>query len=222
MDEHIVKIFGIEYVTHDVKRYKIEKPEGYSFIPGQATDVSINSAAWRDEKRPFTFTCLNTDPYLEFTIKSYPSHQGVTNELSKLEEGAELIIRDVWGTIAFKKSGVFIAAGAGITPFIAIFRHLNKIGKLDENMLIFSNKTEADIILRDEFERMLGPNFVNTLTREKSEKYDNRRIDKAYLLEKITNFRQPFYICGPDSFVNELQMALTELGAGSEFITIEK
>ncbi|MDP4291277.1 MAG: FAD-binding oxidoreductase, partial [Bacteroidota bacterium] len=141
MGNYIVKIFSIEYATHDVKRYKFFKPQDYSFVPGQATDVSINAPEWKDEKRPFTFTCLNSDPYLEFTIKTYPSHLGVTNELSKLEEGAELIIGDPWGAINYTKPGDFIAAGAGITPFIAIFRHLHKLGKIKGNRLFYSNKT---------------------------------------------------------------------------------
>ena len=71
MEEHIVRILNIEEVTHDVKTFRIEKPDGYSFIPGQATEVSINTTALKDEKRPFTFTCLNSDPFLEFTIKIY-------------------------------------------------------------------------------------------------------------------------------------------------------
>ena len=81
MEEHIVHIISIENITHDVKRFRVEKPEQYSFIPGQATEVSINTPVMKDEKRPFTFTCLNREPYLEFTIKIYPSHNGVTNEL---------------------------------------------------------------------------------------------------------------------------------------------
>jgi len=222
MEEHIVKIFSIEYVTHDVRRYKITKPEGYSFIPGQATEVSINTPELKNERRPFTFTCLNADHYLEFTIKSYPSHHGVTNQLSKLEEGAELIIRDVWGAITYKKPGVFIAGGAGITPFIAIFRYLHKNSLLEGNRLIFSNKTAGDIILKDEFEKMLGPDFINTLTREKNETFENRRIDKTFLMEKIANFNQPFYVCGPDIFVHDIQNALADLGAGSESLIIEK
>lgn len=69
MEKHIVKILAIRKVTHDVKRFRVEKPEGYSFIPGQATEVSVNTPELKDEKRPFTFTCLNREPYLEFTIK---------------------------------------------------------------------------------------------------------------------------------------------------------
>ena len=41
MEEYIVKILNIEQVTHDVKRFRFEKPKNYIFKPGQATDVSI-------------------------------------------------------------------------------------------------------------------------------------------------------------------------------------
>jgi ferredoxin-NADP reductase len=45
MENHIVKIVSVESVTHDVKRFTIQKPEGFKFIPGQATEVSINTPA---------------------------------------------------------------------------------------------------------------------------------------------------------------------------------
>jgi predicted ferric reductase len=66
---------------------------------------------------------------LEFTIKIYDSHKQVTKELAKLKHGDELIIRDVWGAIEYKGE-VFIAGGAGVTPFIAIFRKLQLMIKL--------------------------------------------------------------------------------------------
>ena len=93
MEEHIVKIIDIGEVTQDVKSFKVEKPKGYSFIPGQATEVSVNVPRLRDEKRPFTFTSLNSSDYLEFTIKIYSERNGITNELGKLKPGSELIIR---------------------------------------------------------------------------------------------------------------------------------
>lgn len=80
MEEHIINILNIEQITQDVKRFQVEKPVGYSFIPGQATEVSINTIELKNEKRPFTFKCLNRKPYLEFTVIVYPSHDGVTNE----------------------------------------------------------------------------------------------------------------------------------------------
>jgi hypothetical protein len=48
---------------------------------GQATDVSINTPNLKKTKRPFTFTSLNDNDYLEFIIKIYDSNDGVTREL---------------------------------------------------------------------------------------------------------------------------------------------
>ena len=219
---YTVKIISIEPVTHNVKRFTLEKPKGYSFNPGQATEVSINTPELKEERRPFTFTCLPEDDHLEFTIKIYTDHAGVTNALGKLNAGDELIIRDVWGAIEYKGEGIFIAGGAGVTPFIAIFRHLHKQGKVNGNKLIFSNKTSKDIILKDEFEKILGENFINILTEEDSNKYEHGRINEDYLKTNITNFRQHFYICGPDPFIKDISEALNKLGADTESVVFEK
>jgi ferredoxin-NADP reductase len=219
MEEHIVKILSIEPVTHDVRRYKIEKPFNYSFIPGQATEVAINKQDWKNERRPFTFTGLNEWDHLEFTIKSYSERKGVTDQLAGLKTGDELLIHDVWGAIQYKGEGIFIAGGAGVTPFIAIFRDLQKNRKLGNNKLIFSNKTHRDIILKDEFAAMLGKNFINTLTQESYPGYDHHVIDQEYLQEKITDFNQQFYICGPDPMVKAIQEILNNLGAKA--VTVE-
>lgn len=222
MENHIVKIISVEPLTHNVKRFTIQKPEGFTFIPGQATEVSVNTPALKNEKRPFTFTSLNDNKHLEFTIKIYDSHNGVTKELGKLKHGDELIIRDVWGAIEYKGEGVFIAGGAGVTPFIAILRQLQADNKIANNKLIFTNKTEKDIILKKEFNEMLGKNFINTLTDEKKEGYENGRIDYTFLKEKIDNFKQHFYVCGPPPFVTAISEALTQLGAKTDTVVFEK
>jgi len=219
MEEHIVKILSTEPVTHDVRHYKVQKPANYKFTPGQATEVAVNKPGWEKERRPFTFTSLNDWDHLEFTIKSYPERKGVTDQLSKLKTGDELLIHDVWGAIQYKGEGTFIAGGAGVTPFIAIFRQLQKDGKLGNNKLIFSNKTHKDIILKDEFAAMLGKNFINTLTQEDLPGYDHHIIDEEYLKEKIADLGQQFYICGPDPMVKAIQAVLQKLGANT--ITVE-
>jgi ferredoxin-NADP reductase len=66
-----LQILDIHQITHDVKRFTLEKPNVYTFTPGQATEVSIDKKGWREEKRPFTFTSLPEDENLEFTIKIY-------------------------------------------------------------------------------------------------------------------------------------------------------
>jgi ferredoxin-NADP reductase len=221
-EQHIVKILHIENVTHDVKCFRVEKPRGYSFVPGQATEVAINSEKWKNKKRPFTFTCLNTDHYLEFTIKIYPSHDGVTNALDKLKKGDELIIHDVWGAISYKGPGVFIAGGAGITPFISILRQLKKDKLVNGNQLIFSNKLEKDIILKEELGEILGAGFINVVTQENIEGYHHGRIDKKYLEDTVNDFTGHFYVCGPATFVSAITYYLEESGVKGDTVVIEK
>ena len=181
MEQHLVKIESIDKVTHDVLKIVTERPQGYNFTPGQATEVSINKSGWQEEKRPFTFTCLPDDDYLEFTIKTYPSHKGVTNELLQLKQNDELILHDVFGAIAYKGEGTFIAGGAGVTPFISIFRFLRSENEIGGNKLIFANKRKDDIILKQEFESLLGNNFINILSDEKTTEFAHGYITKEFL-----------------------------------------
>lgn len=217
-----VAILKTEMVTHNVRHYRVEKPKNFHFGPGQATEVSLDKEGWRDEKRPFTFTSLQDEPTLEFTIKSYRDHPGVTNALWGCEAGDRLLLRDVWGTIQYRGVGTFIAGGAGVTPFIAILRGLNAKGGLKGNRLIVSNRTEKDIILRDEFEAMDGLETLWTVTDDAKSKLLQERIDTDFLRRHVTDFDQHFYLCGPDAMVKDLRAALEELGAPVDSVTWEK
>src|SRR5216683_604621 len=210
--KNIVRIIEIQQVTHDVKCFRIEKPAGYEFMPGHATDLSINKPGFEEETRPFTFTALTTDPYLEFTIKRYQDRHGVTDQLHQLQPGDELIIRDSWGAIDFKGPGYFIAGGAGITPFIAILRSLYQENKAAGNKLFFSNKTAADIIYESELVKILGRGVVFILTRETKNGYENSHIDEKFIKTNITDFKKHFYICGPDPMVAELVNTVQKAG----------
>jgi ferredoxin-NADP reductase len=221
MEGYIVRILDIQEVTHNVRRYRVEKPDGYTFLPGQATEVSINLPGWKEEKRPFTFTCLRSESFLEFTIKSYPERNGVTAQLGRLQVGDELIIRDVWGAISYKGKGVFIAGGAGITPFISIFRDLVSKNELSGNMLIFANKTKSDIILESELSEILGEDFVNILSDEEVEGYHFGFITESFLKSVIDNYQQNFYVCGPPPMMDVVLGLLTKLGVSNNAITVE-
>jgi ferredoxin-NADP reductase len=219
-----VTIQNIESVTHDVKQIRFEKPKDYSFTPGQATEVSIDKDGWRDKKRPFTFTSLNSDDYLEFVIKIYPEHDGVTEQIGKLKAGDQLIVDEPWGTIEYKEPGVFLAGGAGVTPYIAIFRDLKKKGEVNGNTLIFSNKSEKDIILKDEFEEILGDQFINVITDEPTDEHIflDGHIDKEFLESKIDDVEQAFYVCGPQPFNEAMMKNLKELGANPDALVFEE
>jgi ferredoxin-NADP reductase len=221
MEKHKVKILSIEKVTHDTLRITTERPEDYSFEPGQATEIAINKNGWQNEWRPFTFTSLPEAKNLEFTIKTYPSHDGATDKLLDLEPGDELLLNEVFGAITFKGEGVFIAGGAGVTPFIAILRDLQRNDKLEGNILLFANKASKDIILKEEFEKMLGENFVNILSEEKSMNYAQGMIDAVFINKYVPDLNRYFYICGPEPMIDAVEKELFELGVSKDRIIKE-
>lgn len=222
MKSNIVKVLEAKFVTHDVKKIKVERPKDFAFIPGQATQVAINLPEWNNQFRPFTMTNLVEAHYLEFMIKIYRDHQGVTNKMGSVNANDELVLQDVFGSIQFKGNGTFIAAGTGITPFIAIFRALYSQNKLRGNRLIYINKTSEDIILGQELYVMFKKDFISVLTRENTIGFVGKRIDRNFLIENIVDFSQQFYVCGPESFVKDVTKNLIELGADPEFLIFEK
>src|ERR1019366_5292638 len=205
MPQHIIKINSIEKITHDVLKIITEKPLGYIFTPGQATEISINKNGWKDKKNPFTFTCLPDNDYLEFTIKTYPSHKSVTNELLQLKINDELILHEIFGAISYKGEGVFIAGGAGVTPFISIFRYLQSKNEIGNNKLIFANKTKSDIILEEEFKKLLGNNFINILSDEKVQGYANGKITEDFIKTNSHGINKLFYLCGPPPMMEAIE-----------------
>lgn len=216
MEKHIVKIKAISKITHDVIQITTIRPPHYFYLPGQATEVSINQNGWEEERRPFTFTSLPNNDYIEFTIKTYPTHVGVTNKLLQLDLDDELILHDVWGDISYHGEGVFIAGGAGVTPFIAIFRHLQSINEVGNNKLIFANKTKADIILEEELTKILGSNFINILSDENIPEYAHglitEEVIKAHITEGVNQeINNLFYLCGPPPMMDAIEKQLMNL-----------
>lgn len=221
MQQYIVKIQSIDKVTHDVLKIVTEKPKMYIFLPGQATEVSINKNGWKDKKNPFTFTCLPEDNYLEFTIKTYPSHKSVTNELLHLKVNDELILHEVFGAISYKGEGTFIAGGAGVTPFISIFRDLQSKKEIGNNKLIFANKKRYDVILEDEFKKLLNNNFINILSDEKVEGYANGQITEDFIKANSGGINKLFYLCGPPPMMEAIEKQLAHLHVDKKSIIKE-
>jgi ferredoxin-NADP reductase len=139
----------------------------------------------------------------------------------KLKKSDELILHGVFGTIRYEKEGYFIAGGAGITPFISIFRYLRSIHGIGNNKLFYANKTTKDIILKDEFTELLGKNFINILSDEESEGYPFGYITEDFLIANISDFTKNFYVCGPPTMMDAIEKILSDLHVDKELIIKE-
>ncbi len=206
--EYVLPILSVDTLTPTIKRFHVKKPENFTFVPGHSAILSVNKDNVRAEFKPFTFTSTNADPYLEFIIKSY-EHSPITQAFHNLEVGDEILMHAVFGSIRYQGTGLFIAGGTGITPFLAIFRQLKQDKALEGNTLIYVAKTHQDLLYEEELKSMLKHNCHIMLTQEKLQGYQYGRPTFVTLKDHTVNLLHS-YVCGPPAFTNDMKILLKQ------------
>ncbi len=206
--EHVLKIIDINQAAPNVKRFRLEKPLDFKFIPGHSVMVSLPEN--KSNVHPFSFTSTNDDPYLEFHIKKFDNPGNFTQQLHAQKVGDTVLLADIFGSIRYVGPGLMIAGGQAITPFIAILRQLKKDNALAGNILIHSIQTHQNIFLENELRSMLKENYVITLTQEKHPAFLHGRITPE-LLKKYILLNKKTYILGPDAFVSQIKTLIKSL-----------
>lgn len=211
---------SISPVTHDTHHLVFDRPEDFTFEPGQGVEIALDRDGWRDEGRPFTPISLPHEETLEFVIKSYPDHDGVTLRIGRMAPGDAVTMEGPFGAISDEGPGVFIAGGAGVTPMIGVLRkRLHENGTLEGSTLVFANKSEADIIWRERFEEMPGLTCAFVVD-EPGGRVPQQRLTRDYLRQFVEPGTR-CYLCGPPPMMDAVRAALHDLGVADEDIIEE-
>ncbi|MBI5229791.1 MAG: hypothetical protein HY981_00595 [Candidatus Magasanikbacteria bacterium] len=149
-----------------------------------------------------------------------------------MDIGNELSIMGPYGNFILPEnppyeSIIFIAAGSGVAPCLCMMRTINTRALPIYLHLLFSNKTEADIIARKEIESLCADNLLLsydfTLTRaDDSWQGLKGRIHSEMLTPRLSNKkRTAFYLCGVPAMVNEANALLENMGVSPNDIKQE-
>lgn len=126
---------------------------------------------------------------------------------------------------------VCIAGGSGVTPFRGFVREATRRGLSTRITVLYSVRRPADIIFREEFERLARENprfrFHVTCTRLGADDAWNGhrgRITGHWVRQQLDGPARPvFYACGPNALVDFAErLVLEELGIPKEQLRIEK
>ncbi|KAF5599527.1 NADH cytb-reductase [Fusarium pseudoanthophilum] len=176
--------------------------------------------------RSYTPVSNNSDlGVLELVIKAYPDGKLTSKYLAKLEVGEEALFRGPKGAMKYqpnlcKKIGM-IAGGTGITPMFQVIRAICEHDRdTTEISLIYANRTEQDILLREELDR-----FARRYPRNFKVYYmldqppANWEFGSGYVTRDLMREKLPspgvdskVFLCGPPGMVNASKKALVELG----------
>ena len=220
--------------------------ESVPFQPGQFFIVEFllkreNGFYIRDnkleiQKRAFSISSSPTSPYLEITVKKTSSPFVSDYLVSYLKKGERAVFTGPYGHFIFNpeqtnKSMLLLAAGSGIAPLMSILRYVNEKKLRVKIHLIYSNKTEREILWREEIEDIAKKNknmtYTFTLTQDNINltwQEERGRINKNMIHKIISDWEKEnidCYICGPLEFTREMEKALEENGIPNNSIKHE-
>jgi ferredoxin-NADP reductase len=122
---------------------------------------------------------------------------------------------------------LLLAGGSGVVPLRAILRHRARTGSDVPARLLYSSRSLAEVIYRDELAAASdGVEVVHTLTREQPPGWTGyaRRVDADLLREVAWPADQGLlaFVCGPTSFVETVAHELLGLGYLPEHVKTER
>jgi len=151
------ELTAVHQDTHDTKTFCFALPDDATLdmLPGDHLYVHTTIDG-KTVKRPYTPSSVpGTTGYFDLTVKRYDT--GLVSKYLHDRQLGDMVLMSGpnagghWIDGMAKRVG-FVAGGTGITPMISIIRWILAKGLDAELFLVFANKTEADIIFRDEWE----------------------------------------------------------------------
>jgi predicted ferric reductase len=217
----------VESVRPEARRVwtlTLRSPEGWGdpgHLPGQFRFLSLGAPA-QSEEHPFTVASASAaDGTLAFTIKESGDF---TRQIGGTQPGQTATVSCAFGRFSYlvhpdETDLVFIAGGIGITPLMAMLRHLRGSWDRRRIQLLYANRTEADIVFRDELAQMEAVRapalrVTHVLSRAGDEWTGERgRLDAERLRRLVGEAAgKAFYVCGPPAMTRDVMRALKSLG----------
>jgi ferredoxin-NADP reductase len=199
--------------------------EGWSgHRAGQHVDVRLTAEDGYQAQRSYSIASAPEDAAVVLTVERLDDGEVSPYLVDELRPGDALELRGpiggyfVWEA-SFGGPLLLVAGGSGVAPLQSILRHHRAIESTVPVRLLYSARSVAEIIYRQELMGSAADAGVDirfTLTREQPEGWQGygRRIDQDLLGEVAwPPSAQPLiYACGPTAFVETAASALVALG----------
>ena len=232
-DYDLLTIASVNRDTPDAVTIALSIPEGlqpsFAFQPGQYLNVRALIEG-EEVRRSYSICSGPGESHLRIAIKKVDGGHFSVWANEALAVGDAFEVMPPQGRFVLAKSDgtprhiLGLAAGAGITPIIAMAAHALTREPETRVTLVYGNRTLESIMFREELEDLKDRwldrfTLVHVLSRGGSEDgalFEGRIT--ADVLSRMAGVLAPFdalehaYLCGPGSMIKELRTALFALG----------
>lgn len=222
-----LEILTVRQLGKDVTQLVFERPEKFTYVPGQFAFVRLTASAVDREEHHFSLSSSPTEENLSMTIKNLGDY---TAKIPAVRAGERLDLEGPYGvfsTINQQSAIVFIAGGIGITPIRAMLKHMVDTNYGKSVHLIYGVSTTEELAFVDEFSKWEKAHDwlqVDIFVSKYSGKtYHQGRIDDAFVTNEIKKYADArFYLCGPKSLTAMCIRCLKDAGVANSRIRTEE
>lgn len=216
-----VKITDITDLTQDVKLFRLEKPKGFFYSPGQFIMASV----WGSGDVPISLTSTyEIHKEIELCIRKVGL---VTSAFHDLRPDDYIGIRGPFGNRfpfeeAFDKDVLFVAGGIGIAPLRSlvnlVIAQKRKFGRI---ALICGSRNPSEALFMEEIEQWKGQGIDVTLTVDVTAEgwRHNTGLVTEFINKQKVAFKSSYaFICGPHPMIKAVMRDLSFMGMSKERI----
>ncbi len=203
----------------------LEVPGWPGHRPGQHVDVRLTADDGYQAERSYSIASAPDGELVTLTVERIDGGEVSPYLADELRAGDRLELRGpiggyfVWEP-ALGGPLLLVAGGSGVVPLMAMLRYRTMTGSRVPARLLYSSRSDADILYRDELDALAGADdhlrVLHTLTRAQPAGWTGyrRRIDAPMLAEVAwpPGDRPLAYVCGPTRLVEAVATLLVELG----------
>lgn len=236
---HRLRVAEVRRETPDAVSIRFDMPEElralFRFAAGQHLTLRADIAG-ADVRRTYSLCTAPGEDEFRIAVKQMPGgvFSGWAN--SALAAGHEIDVLPPMGRFVLPQMGsrfVGIAGGSGITPVLAILKHV--LGSRGDSRftLIYGNRNTPSIMFLEELaglkDRYMDRLEVYHVLEDEAEEIElfNGRLDRAKcdeMLSRLIDVRDvdAFFVCGPGPMMDTVEEALKANGAEPSRILVER
>lgn len=229
------ELVGLVQETPRVASLYFNVPDWAGHLAGQHVDVRLTAEDGYVAERSYSIASPPEDRRLALTVERLEDGEVSPYLVGELKVGDKLELRGPIGGYFVWRAGedtplFLVGGGSGVVPLMAMLRHRAKAPHKAPARLLYSSRTLADVIYRDELEQLDsasdGLSVFHTLTREKPAGWTGytRRLDESMMMEVAWPKEQmpAVFICGPTSFVEAAASLLVTMGYPPQSVKTER
>jgi ferredoxin-NADP reductase len=239
LEWRVATVVGVRDETSRARSIVLNVPDWPGHRAGQHVDVRLVAEDGYQAQRSYSIASAPEDDVLELTVERLQDGEVSSYLCDVLHPGDGLELRGpIGGYFVWDVSSggplLLVGGGSGIVPLMSMLRHRARaVGSAPARVpavLLYSARTAADLIYKDELERLadgdVGLEICLTLTRDAPPDWRGLRgrVDRA-MIEKVTkdiSDRPNVFVCGPTPFTEAVATVLVELGHEPSRIRTER